>query len=76
MIIPIITDEQKRIVSDALKSQSELLSAYNEWQIALANVEEKQNAFLKLANIKSETLVATLPSFSNPNAFDDLPLSN
>lgn len=73
MIIPIITDEQKRIVSDALKSQS---IAYNEWQIALANVEEKQNVFLKLANIKPETLVATLPSFSNPNSFDDLPLSN
>lgn len=75
MILPMFNENQRQIVAEAIKKSNQVAVAYNEWQEAMRVAAEKWEAFLKLADIKPENMIATLISDNDDNRFDDMDLT-
>ena len=62
-------------VIETIKENNQIALAYKEWMDAMKVAEEKREAFFKLADIKSENMLATLNCDNDDNRFDDMDLT-
>ena len=75
MLLPMFNENQRQTVIETIKENNQIALAYKEWMDAMKVAEEKREAFFKLADIKSENMLATLNCDNDDNRFDDMDLT-
>lgn len=75
MLLPMLNENQRQTVIEAIKENNQIALAYKEWMDAMRVAEEKREAFFKLADIKPENMLATLNCDNDDNRFDDMDLT-